>query len=102
MINQNSIVPRISFKGVFTFMVLLFIGLLLIPTPLQLIGLSKIVSFFIAAGISSTIGSIVVLTKIDAKEGDKLLFKKRVLISFIIGFATSALMTFVFGGDMFG
>ncbi|MCC2252403.1 MAG: hypothetical protein ACQEWU_08140 [Bacillota bacterium] len=102
MINSNRIVPRISFKGVFIFMLFLLIGLLVLPTPFMQLGLSKLVSYFIACAVSSSIGSILVLTKIDATSTDKPLFKKRVILSIIVGLVSSGLIIFVFGGDIFG
>ncbi len=100
--NQPRILPRISFKGVFVFVFILFSGVLFIPVPLKYIHLSETMSYFLAAGISSSIGMSIVLLKIDGKTDNKLLFKKRVLISIVVGFAASALMTFVFGGDILG
>ncbi|MBA4603591.1 hypothetical protein [Thermoactinomyces mirandus] len=98
--NRPRILPRISFKGVFVFVTILFSGILFIPAPLKYIHLSETMSYFLAAGISSSIGMSIVLSKIDGKTNDRLLLKKRILLSIVVGFATSALMTFVFGGDI--
>lgn len=100
--NQSRIIPRISFKGVFVFMTILFLGILFLTIPLKYIPISKTMSYFLSAGISASIGISVVLTKIDGKTEDKQLIKKRRFISIIVGFAASALMTFVFGGDILG
>lgn len=99
---QSQLIPRISFKGVFIFMLVLFISLLFLSDPLLLLGFSKSVSYFITTSIGATVGSIIVLLKIDAKHGDSPLFKKRIVLSFIIGFTSSALMIFIFGGDVLG
>jgi hypothetical protein len=98
--NEPKLIPKISYKGVFIFLIILFAGVYLIPILLNFLGLSKSVSYFLAAGISSSIALILILTKIDAKKGDEVYFKKRIIISIIVGFTTSALMTFVFGGDV--
>jgi hypothetical protein len=100
--NQSRIIPRISFKGVFVFMTILFLGVLFLTIPLKYIPISETMSYFLSAGISASIGISVVLTKIDGNTEDKQLIKKRRLISIIVGFAASALMTFVFGGDILG
>ncbi|HEY4602029.1 MAG TPA: hypothetical protein VIG73_12240 [Cerasibacillus sp.] len=102
MTNDTRLIPRVSFKGVFIFMIILFIGTLFIPQFFLLLGLSLRLSYFLAAGISASIGLIFVLTKVDATPGEKHFFKKRIIISIIVGFATSALITFVFGRDLIG
>lgn len=96
------LVPRISFKGVFLFMIIMVASLLLLTTPLKAVGLSEVMSYFIATALGATIGSMIVLLKIDARKEDRPLFKKRIILSIIIGVASSALMTFVFGGDLIG
>lgn len=97
---ESRLIPHISFKGVFIFIFILFIGMLIIPIPLRYFHLSESLSYFISAGVSAFIGMSIELTKVDGKSEDKVLFKKRILIALIIGFSTSALMTFVFGGDI--
>ncbi|GEN29958.1 hypothetical protein HNQ35_000341 [Cerasibacillus quisquiliarum] len=96
------LIPKISFKGVFIFMIILFTGTLFIPKFFLLLALSMRLSYFLAAGISASIGLIFVLTKIDASTAEKHFFKKRIIISIIVGFVTSALITFVFGRDLIG
>lgn len=100
--SKQLLIPRISFKGVFIFMIIMLISLLTLTAPLQSIGLSAVMSYFIATTIGATAGSMLVLLKIDAKEEDKPLFMKRIVLSLIIGVTSSALMTFVFGGDLIG
>ncbi|MYL57616.1 hypothetical protein [Virgibacillus halodenitrificans] len=99
---KKQLVPRISFKGVFIFMIMVLGSLLILNPPLQSIGLSAVMSYFIATSLGASIGSMVVLLKIDAKKEDKPLFMKRIILSLIIGITSSALMTFVFGGDLIG
>lgn len=102
MTKEMKILPKVSFKGAFVFMIILFLGILLIPRPLILFGIPVSISYFISAGVSSSVGLSIILTKIDGKPEEKPYFKKRILISIIVGFATSALMVFVFGGDVIG
>ncbi|PAD47830.1 hypothetical protein [Shouchella clausii] len=99
---QSRLIPRISPKGVFVFMMILFFGMLLLSIPLKYIHLSETMSAFLSAGISAAIGIGIVLTKIDGKTTVKRLNRQRIRIAIIVGFATSALMTFVFGGDLLG
>ncbi|NBJ71088.1 MULTISPECIES: hypothetical protein [Clostridia] len=102
MIRSKGIIPRISFKGVFVFMSITIIGLLILPALFMEIGITKTASFFIACTISSSIGSILVLTKVDGKPAEKTYFNKRIVLSISIGLLSSALIIFVFGGDIFG
>ncbi|MFD1413181.1 hypothetical protein [Oceanobacillus jeddahense] len=99
---ESKLIPRISFKGVLVFLFILFIGMFIFPLPLSYFQLPEAVIYFISAGIASSLGIGIVLTKIDAKTEDKPYFKKRIIIALIVGFASSALMTFVFGGDVIG
>ncbi|RFA33631.1 hypothetical protein CAI16_14265 [Virgibacillus dokdonensis] len=102
MIQSKGIIPRISFKGVFVFMSITILGLLLFPTLFMTLGITKTASFFIACTISSSIGSMLVLTKIDGKPTERIYFRKRMALSMIVGLLSSALIIFVFGGDIFG
>lgn len=102
MDSSGKFLPRISFKGAFTFCLILFIGILLLTRPFQLVGLSNKISYFLSAGISASAGLILVLTKFDAKPEERHLFKKRIMLSIIFGFTASAIMIFVFGGDAIG
>lgn len=99
---ESKLIPRISYKGVFVFIFILFLGVLLIPIPLEILHLPKTVSYFISAGISCSVGLSLVLTVIDGEKEDKPFFIKRIIISTIVGFATSALIIFIFGGDIIG
>jgi len=100
--SQSKLIPKISYKGVFIFILVLFLGVLLIPVPLKAFHLSKVMSYFISAGISASVGLSLVVTIIDGHKDDQAIFKKRILISTIVGFATSALIILVFGGDIVG
>jgi len=102
MPGEGKIIPKISYKGVFVFFMILFFGLMFIPTPLRFAGIPKSFSYFLAAWISSTLGMVIVLTRIDGKPEEKSYFKKRVLLSLIVGLTASALIIFVFGGDVIG
>lgn len=102
MTGENKLIPRISYKGVFVFFLILLLGLIAIPTPLIIIGLSKKFSYFLAAWLSSTLAILLVLTRIDGKQEEKIYFKKRVLLSIIVGLMSSALIILVFGGDVLG
>ncbi len=98
----NKLIPKISHRGVFVFFMILFLGLMFIPSPLRFVGISKALSYFLAAWISSTLGMIIVLTRIDGKPEEKIYFKKRILLSVIVGLTSSALIIFIFGGDVIG
>ncbi|MFS0750527.1 hypothetical protein [Oceanobacillus sp. 1P07AA] len=99
---SSKIIPQISFKGVFIFVGTLFIGTIILSMLLRLIFQSEPLIYFLSAGISASLGGIIVLTKVDAKSIDRPLFKKRIILAIVVGFVTSALMTFVFGGDILG
>ncbi len=100
--NESRLIPKFSFKSALIFCAILFSGMLLLTKPISLLGFSKTVSYFLSAGISASTGLALILTKIDAKPEDRPYFKKRIFISIIVGFAASALITFVFGGDVIG
>lgn len=97
---ESKLIPKITFKGVFVFMIILFIGMLCLPIPLQIFPISKKINYFISAGISASIGLSLVVTIIDGKKDEKAYLKHRIIISTIVGFAASALMILVFGGDI--
>lgn len=96
MAKGSRFLPRVSFKGAFIFCLILFIGMPLLAKPFQLVGFSANVSYFLSAGISASTGLALILTKIDAKPEDRPLFKKRIILSIVFGFAASALMIFFF------
>lgn len=99
---ESKLIPRISFKGVLVFLSILFVGMLVFPTFLSYFQLPDAVSYFFSAGIAASLGIGIVLTKIDGKAEDKPYFKKRIIVALLVGFVSSALMTFVFGGDVIG
>ncbi len=98
--DQFKLIPRISFKGVFIFLIILFGGMMILTVPFEYLRLPPSVNYFLSGGISATIGMALVLTKIDGKKEEQHLLKKRLLLAVIIGFSVSALMTFVFGNDV--
>lgn len=88
--------PRISFKGVFVFVVILGLGMLAATKPLILIGLSETMSLFIATSVSSTIGMSLVLLKVDDQVKDPNLKLKRILLSAVVSIVFSYLLVFHF------
>lgn len=64
--------------------------------------MSTLINYFLSTGISASIGLILISTMIDAKEEDKPFFRKRIILSTIVGFASSGLIIILFGSELIG
>ncbi|WP_433744335.1 hypothetical protein [Falsibacillus pallidus] len=93
--NGSMKLPRISFKGVFIFMMIVILGNFLLVKPFQLIGLGHDWSLFWANAAAATIGMSLVLLLIDDKVKDRALIFKRLILSIIVSFGVSYFLVFM-------
>lgn len=95
MQTETNIFPRISFKGVLIFMLIVAAGVILLVKPFMGMGLPRQWSLYLATAVSSTIGMSIVINVVDEKVQDRKKRRKRTILSFIVCFSVSFVLIFL-------
>ncbi|WP_148709049.1 hypothetical protein [Falsibacillus albus] len=93
--NDSMKLPRISFKGVFIFMLIVVLGNLFLVKPLLMLGLEKNWSVYWATSFSAAVGMSLVLLFIDDKAKSRQSAFKRLILSILVSCGVSYFLIFM-------
>lgn len=91
---EEMVIPKIGFKAVFVFMLIVATALFLFPPPLIKIGLSVKWSLYLTTSLSSTFAMTVAIA-ISSKERPKKPLHKRLFFSAVVCLPLSFVVLFL-------